>query len=474
MVNMNANQLIVDAINAGRLKESDAHNLIRGAGFQDAFGGGRATNYFNTNPQANEQLLTQLNQRGLIPTQSLTGYLQDTVRNPDLPRTTSFVPQTMQVQQGELQTATPVTAGQISQQPDIETPELQTAQVQDLDDLMVGYEEALNQISQGTGQYDPTTVSGQVPQAQAAQGQVSELATVQGQLADLYADTQDGQVPIWAQGAVRKAEDVLAARGLGASSLAAGAITASIQESAINIAAQDAQTYFKMDLTNLANEQQTRLENVRLRQQALLSDQAAINAASQFNASSQQQLELFQAQLVTEVKTQNANRVASMQQFNTAEKNKMELASAQIEVGVEQFNRQQATAIEQYNTQLKFQADTFNAQQAQVVDQSNVAWRRQINTSNTASINAANQLNVQNAFNLSNYALNALWQKSRDEANWLWQSSQDALNYQRKLGQIGANRDAEAYLQNNKYDLQAVEQMYQSLGAVGERILFGV
>lgn len=467
---LNPNQIMIDAINSGKLTHADANAIARGAGFTGDFGGGNVTNFFNSNQQAASQALAALGQRNLIPQQSLQGYMAGTVNNPNLPSGTTMVPQTMQVQQGEMQQPISITAPQISGVAPINTPQID-AQTASLDDLMVNYQTALDTISQGSGTYDAALIGNQTPQMEAAQGQVSELATIQGQLAKLYSDTEDGQVPLWARGAVRKAEDVLAARRLGASSIGAGAITAAIQQSAINIAANDAATYFQMDLTNLGNEQQSRLENFRAKQQSLLTDTAALNAAAQFNAASTAQVEMFQANLIASIKTQNANLTAQMRQFNTAEINKIEALNAGNEMQVDMFNNQQALAVKEFNAQMRFQAEAFNANMAQTIDASNVVWRRQVNTANTAAINASNQLNVQNAFNLSNYALNALWQQTRDEANWLWQSSEREADYFRNIGLVGSRRDAQAYLNNIQNDFTRLNEMYQSVGALAIDII---
>ena len=473
MTNLNANQLIIDAINRGQLSQGDAGSIIRGVGFQEEFGEGRATNFFNTNAEANQKALNVLQSQGLIPQESIGSFMSSTVRNPSLPSSSTFVPQVQQVQKGELLSPISIQAQEIGTQTPINNTAVNTNQAS-LDDLMVNYQDALNTISQGNGQYQANTIGNQTPQNTAAQGQVAELATVQGQLDRLYSNTESGTVPIWARGAVRKAEDVLASRGLGASSIAAGAITEAVQQSALNIAAQDAATYFQMDMTNLANEQQVRLENTRLKQQALLTDTASLNAAAQFNASSIQQVEQFQASLIASIKQQNANRVAEMRTFNTAEVNKVNALNANNDLRVQEFNAQQAMAVDNFNAQAKFQAEQFNANMASVIDQSNVAWRRQLNTANTASINAANQLNVQNAFNLSNYALNSLWQKSRDEANWLWQSAENKLSYDRSLGQISANRDANQYLRESQNDFDMVNKLFEVVGAVGSDVISNI
>lgn len=439
--NLNANQLIIDAINSGSLSNEDAHTIIRGAGFKEDFGEGRATNFFSGNNDANLKALQDLQGRGLVAPQSLNEYVSSQVANPMLPSNTSMVPQTMQVQQGELES--PVTQAQ--------APQIQTATINDLDSMMVDYQKSLDIISQAgdSGTYNAVTTQGLTPETVAAQGEVSNLATIKGQLEQMYQESSDGQVPIWAQGAMRKAEEVLAARGLGSSSIAAGAITAAIQESAINIAAPDAATYFQMDLTNLGNRQQVNLVNTQMKQQSLLSDQAALNAAAQFNASSTQQIEMFQAQLVSDIQTQNANRTASLEQFNAGQTN----------------------SVAQFNAGLQFQRDQFNANMAHVIDQSNVQWRRQINTANTASINAANQLNVQNKFNLSNYALNSLWQKSRDEANYLYGLNRDAQQYEYQLGMSGYNFNNSQRLQSSQFDQENEVNTGRALGSLAIELL---
>ena len=55
----------------------------------------------------------------------------------------------------------------------------------------------------------------------------------------------------------------------------------------------NAQAYLQMDMANLSNQQQSNLQNLQARQQTLLTDNAARNAALQFNATSQNQVNQF-------------------------------------------------------------------------------------------------------------------------------------------------------------------------------------
>lgn len=283
---------------------------------------------------------------------------------------------------------------------------------------------------QNASTYNAATVSGQTPQAKAAQGQVNPLDTVQGQLSSLYSQFQNGNVPAWAIGAVTAANQASAQRGLGMSTIGTTAIAQAIQQQAINIAAPDAATYFQMDLSNLNNQQQTALTNVQLQQQSLLSDQASQNAASQFNASNQQQLNEFNSNLISTIQGQNTDRINAMNEFNASAANTASIQQAGLGEQAQQFNSSQTQALNQFNSQLSFNTQQFNAQNAFAIDQSNVLWQRSVNTANTSAVNAANQVNVQNAFNLSSSALNNLWQEFRDQASFQFTSTQnqDMLN----------------------------------------------
>ena len=89
---------------------------------------------------------------------------------------------------------------------------------------------------------------------------LQEQATVQYQLSELYKSIEDGKpLPAWASGAARGASQVMQQRGLGSSSMAAAAIAQSVLESAIPIAAADAQSYKQIQLQNLSNQQQAAL-----------------------------------------------------------------------------------------------------------------------------------------------------------------------------------------------------------------------
>ncbi len=267
----------------------------------------------------------------------------------------------------------------------------------------------------------------------AQQEQVDTQSTVQGQLASLTAQFDGGEIPSWAAPSIRLAEQRLAARGMGASTMAGEAILNAAMEAATPIAAADAQTFaafqqanlnnrqqaevlnsqhtLQLDIQNLNNEQQTRVFNSQQRVQALFNDQAAVNSSKQFNASSEQQNDQFFAGLFNETSKFNAQQQNAIAQFNAGQTNTMA----------------------QFNANLENQREQFNTKNSILIDQSNAVWRRQINTQNTALQNAANQMNVMNRFNMSQTALNNRWQQFRDNEFWARTTSRDNDQYKKKI-----------------------------------------
>lgn len=311
-------------------------------------------------------------------------------------------------------TATPVTAAQ--------------GTASTVDSSQILNSSNLNTAAQG---YTATTIGNNTPQGTAVQGSVNTLATVQGQLNSLYAQTGVGEIPTWAAGAVTAANSVMAARGMGKSTIGGAAITAAVQQSALPIAAQDASTYFQMDMSNLNNAQQMAMQNIQMQQQSMLSDQSAVNAANQFNAQNYSQIQEYVSTLVSNIATQNADRNTAMSQFNAGQANTVGLQNVANQINVDEFTSTQQAAVDQFNASQQFARDQFNSQAAFAIDQSNVTWRRNLNTQNTAAINAANQVNVQNAFNMSQTAQNNLWQQWRDEVSYSFTASQNqtAMNF---------------------------------------------
>ena len=336
-----------------------------------------------------------------------------------------------------------------------------------------------------------TAETGSVTAPMTAQtGTVTSDATVRGQLANITSDIETSlasgnALPAYLRGVANATKAAMQARGLGSSSMMAEALADGLLTASIPIAQADAETYkqmifqnlsnrqqaaitnannyFQMDMANLSNKQQASLQNLNVRQSFLLSDQAAQNAALQFNATSQNQVDQFYSSLNTQISEQNAARSDAMNQFATAESNKISGMNAQNKMAVEKANADRAQVLNQFNSQLEDQRQRFNVENQRVIDQSNVEWRRTINTANTTVTNATNQLNAQNLLNLSNYALSSLWQSWRDEAAWVNSSSENAENRAHNTAIAALERSTELDLA----DENKTSALYQLLGKFG-------
>ncbi len=395
-------------------------------------------------------------------------------------------------------------------------------------------------------------------EAAAAQSDPSKRAMVQGQLEDLMQDFDGGTTPAWAAGAMRGAMSAMAARGLGASSLAGQAIVQAAMESALPIAQADANTVARFESQNLSNrqqsamlaaeqrakflgqefdqafqvkvqnasriadianlnftaEQQVALENSRIantmnlqnlsNQQALVMaeaaalsqldianlnnrQQAAAQNAKNFlqvemaNLNNQQQTELFKTQqrvqsLFNDQAAENAAR-----QFNATSQNQVDQFFASLSSTVSQFNASQQNAQAQFNAgqinaQEKFNAelnnsrDQFNAGNQLLIAQNNVQWRREIATADTAAINRANELNANAILDISKTAYDNLWNFYSDTMEWAWTSADNERDRLNKLAVAKISADASVDVSNIQKDYETSK----AFGNVVTEIIKGI
>ena len=424
-----------------------------------------------------------------------TSLIESIVANPTMPTGTQISPQLQNVGPNELMSTAGVTGTTAAALPTAATAPTITGAAAPTSTA------ATVPTAQAANTYTQATVAGQTPTmtaaqgtvsapAVAAQGTVSTDATVRGQLADLQSDVttavQSGNpLPVWARGAAKATEAAMANRGMSQSSMAAETLAEGIMNAAVPIAAADAETYkqmifqnlannqqaaitnaksyLQMDMANLSNNQQASLSNLQSRQSFLLSDQAAANAAYQFNATSQNQVNQFYDNMSAQMSEQNAARADGMKQYATSEANKITALNAQNTIQVDEANAARESAINQFNATLDNQRQQFNVNNQREIDQSNVVWRRGINTANTAAVNAANQTNAQNLLNLSNWAMSAAWQQWRDEASWVNTASENEQNRNHNLAMAALERSAAVDLQ----DKASKDAMYQMIGKFG-------
>ena len=190
---------------------------------------------------------------------------------------------------------------------------------------------------------------------------------------------------------------------------------------------QNAKSFLQMDLSNLSNEQQMQVLKAQETAQSILSDGAAINAASQFNATSQNQTDQFFAGLGSQVQRFNAEQINAINRFNAGEVN----------------------AISQFNTAQTNARDQFNAQNHLVIAQANAAWAQAITTAANAAANQANRDAALVANNLTSTMYNNAIQRERDLLAWAWQSGESERDRITKIAeaQIDASGTSDTLLE---------------------------
>lgn len=214
-------------------------------------------------------------------------------------------------------------------------------------------------------------------------------------------------------------------------------------------AVQNAQAFLQTDMANLSNQQQTELFKAQSRMQALFNDQAATNAARQFNASSENQVNQFFANLASQTS-----------QFNAAQMN----AQAQ-------FNAGQTNTLERFNAELNNQRDQFNAQNQLAIAQSNAVWRREIATADTAAVNRANEINANAILDISNTAYNNLWQYYGDTMEWAWTSAENEMNRIADMAIATLNSDERKQIASEQSKTAAGSALGSLVGTLGSAFI---
>lgn len=275
---------------------------------------------------------------------------------------------------------------------------------------------------------------------QAVTADPTKKATVQGQLEGLMQQFEGGETPAWAAGAMRLAQQQLIARGLGASSIAGQAVIQAAMESALPIAAADAQTYAQFESQNLSNRQQAAMFGAEQRAkflgmkfdqnfQAKVLNAAKISDIANMNFTASQQIALENAKMAQTVDLANLDArhakmmgdMAAMSQMDMANLNNRQQsavlnAQAFLQRDMAQFDADQQTqmfkaqsiiqslftdraaenATRQFNATSKAQTDQFFAELASQVSMFNAAEKTDVATFNRQMADARDQFNASN------------------------------------------------------------------------------
>jgi len=352
-----------------------------------------------------------------------------------------------------------------------------TSKVMDLT-AAVGTSTVLNNpanrtIQQGelvSGVADAAVASAYTEQVQAATATPSNKATVQGQLTELMSDFDGGATPAWASGALRNATAQMAARGLGASSMAGQALVQAAMEAALPIAVQDAQTVAGFEMANLSNRQQRAMLAAqqratfigqefdqgfqsRVQNSARIADVANMNFTADqsialensrnantmnlSNLSNRQAMVIAQAASISQLDTQNLNNQQQAAVQNAQAFLQMDMTNLNNSQQTEMFKSQtlvqsiltdqaSTNAARQFNASSENQTNQFMANIASQINQFNATQLNTTNASNAGAENAAKQFNVQienqrDQFNSQNALVIA-------QANAQWRQNSSTIN----------------------------------------------
>ena len=297
-----------------------------------------------------------------------------------------------------------------------------------------------------------------------------EAATVQDELSDLMQDFQGGKTPPWAAGAMRNANAMLAARGIGASSMAGMAVVQAAMEAALPIAQMDASNkqqvamesarqraqFLNMEFTqefqtkvqnaakiseianmNFTADQQVALENARMaqtmnlanldnRQAKVMADAATMSQMDMANLNNRQQAQVQNAQAFLQMDMTNLNNEQQMNMFKAQERVNALMSDTAAENAAKQFNAASQNQTDQFFASLQTQVSQFNTEQNNAMARFNAGEANALGQFNAAQANAREQFNATNHLVVAQ--ANAQWAQSITTA-------ENAANNQ-------ANRDA--------------------------------
>jgi len=381
---------------------------------------------------------------------------------------------------------------------------------------------------------------------QAAQANPSAQATVRGQMSELMQDFEGTEPPAWAAGALRNATAQMAARGLGASSMAGQALIQAAMESALPIAAADAATFAKFESQNLSNRQQTAmfaaeqranflgmkftqdfqtrvanaakisdianmnftaeqqiaLENARMAQSVdlanlnaesakVLSDSAAMSNMDMANLSNRQQSRVINAQSFLAMDMKNMDLAQQTELFKSQKKidsifsdqaadNAAKQFNAASQSQTDQFFANMATEVQKFNAGMDLQTTQFNAQNALIIAQANAQWRQNTATINTAAQNEANRQEAATANAMTQSTLDQVWQRERDIMDQAFRQAETAEDRALSVFLADKSSDLQKLLTKMNVDASAAASKAasdaadkQAKGYILSRLVFG-
>ena len=334
-----------------------------------------------------------------------------------------------------------------------------------------------------------------------------EEALVSTQINGLLEGMENGEIPVWARPAVAQVEQMLAQRGMSASTVGRDSLFNAIIQSAMPIAQSNAQAIqssvaqqrdieareseanaqrmqqtaltnaqnvFQMDMAQFSADQQTALSNSKFlqtvglteannEQQAVIQDALLMSQANLAEADFYQKTQIQNAQAFLSMDMANLN---NQQQANVlkAQQNQQRLLSNQsAQNAAAQFNAASENQTNQFMANLNAQMNQYNASQMNAMEQfnatqANAAEARRanreadLNKFNAQLITQVDQFNSQqdfarNQWNAANAAAveasNVQW---RRQANTIDTAAQNQINMQNAQNAFNMSSQAMSFL----------------------------
>tara|TARA_A100000172_G_scaffold81059_1_gene72694 strand:- start:343 stop:2787 length:2445 start_codon:yes stop_codon:yes gene_type:complete len=321
-----------------------------------------------------------------------------------------------------------------------------------------------------------------------------EEALVSTQINGLLEGMENGEIPVWARPAVAQVEQMLARRGMSASTVGRDNLFNAIIQSAMPIAQSNAQAIqqsvsqqktieaqaaeanaqrmqqtaltnaqnvFQMDMSQFSADQQTTLSNSKFMQTVGLTEASNDQQATIQNAVIASQINLAEADFYQRTQAQNAQAFLQMDMQNLANEQQSNVLKAQqtqqrmlsnqsAQNAAAQFNAASENQTQQFMSSLNAQIDQYNTSQMNAVSQFNASQENaaaardanraadveKFNTQLETQIDQfnANQDFARNQWNAQNQAVveqsNTQWRRNTNTANTAMQNQINAQNAQ--------------------------------------------
>ena len=334
-----------------------------------------------------------------------------------------------------------------------------------------------------------------------------EEALVSNQLDSLLKGIEEGEVPTWAAPAVASVEQMLAQRGMSASTVGRDALLNTIIQAAMPLAQSNAQAIqasvsqqktieaqeaeanaarqqqtaltnasqvFQMDMAQFSSDQQIALSNSKFLQTVGITEANLDQQATIQNAVLMSQANIAEADFYQKAQIQNAQAFLTMDMQNLSNQQQSNVLKAQQEQqrllsnqaatnAARQFNAASENQTQQFMASLNTQVNQFNAAQMNSAKQFNVQQQNaaearriqntlEINKANAAIVNQTKQFNEQINFQRDQW--NAANQQAvlnsnidwRRKANLADTAAQNAVNQQNAQNAFNLSSQAQAFL----------------------------